>query len=270
MVTNRPDRACPKCGSPESRPLSYGFPSFEAFDAIDRGEIALGGCCIEAAMPLRECRACRYHYGDGPAVVDADGYDDRVRPRLSARFEKAASYALGLHQRQIRKGTTIPYASHLLSVAAIVMEAGGTEDECIAALLHDGPEDCGGRATLAAIREKFGDIVADIVEHCSDTFKAPKPDWETRKRRHAKALGKADASTLLVSAADKLHNARATLLDVRYGDSASVWARFSAPKEKTLENYDRLIDAYGRGVADPRRDRIVAELRRMIEELRAL
>src|SRR5664280_1750964 len=94
---------------------------------------------------------------------------------------------------------TIPYVAHLLAVASIVMEAGGSEDEAIAALLHDGPEDQGGEKTLAEIRARFGDEVADIVSNCSDTFEDPKPPWAERKRKYLEHLRNADIGTLLVS-----------------------------------------------------------------------
>jgi (p)ppGpp synthase/HD superfamily hydrolase len=115
------------------------------------------------------------------------------------------------------------------------MEAGGNEDEAIAALLHDAAEDQGGEKALEDIRRRFGDTVKHIVAECSDTFADPKPPWEKRKREYIERLRVADTSTLLVSAADKLHNARATLRDLRE-HGTSVWKRFSATREQTLAN----------------------------------
>ncbi|MGH9207924.1 MAG: HD domain-containing protein, partial [Acidimicrobiales bacterium] len=96
---------------------------------------------------------------------------------LSERFEEALTYATRLHRDQYRKGTTIPYVSHLLAVASMVLEDGGSEDEAIAGLLHDAGEDQGGRRTLEDIRRRFGDQVADTVAACSDSDVLPKPPW---------------------------------------------------------------------------------------------
>ena len=104
--------------------------------------------------------------------------------RLTPRFDAAVALARDLHDGQVRKGTETPYLSHLLAVASIVLEAGGSEDEAIAALLHDAAEDAGGRATLATIRERFGDEVAAIVDACTDTYEEPKPDWSARKQAY--------------------------------------------------------------------------------------
>jgi len=144
------------------------------------------------------------------------------------------------------------------------MEAGGDEDEAIAALLHDGPEDQGGQKTLAEIRLRFGDTIADIVAGCSDTFEDPKPPWPERKAAYLEHLLTADRSTLLVSAADKLHNARSTFRDLRE-QGESVWERFSATREQTLANYRSLIAAYEGGCPDDRRAGVVRDLRDLID-----
>jgi (p)ppGpp synthase/HD superfamily hydrolase len=190
---------------------------------------------------------------------------------LTSRFHEAARYASELHARQARKGGQIPYVSHVFAVCGIVLEHGGTESEAIAALLHDGPEDQGGLATLAHIRSAFGDDVADIVEACSDSLVdtsqngARKEAWATRKARYVAHLKTANASTLLVSAADKLHNARSIESDVLAGHD--VFARFSAPRDAVLANYRAMIDAYEKGAADVRRVPIVERLRSIIERL---
>ena len=130
------------------------------------------------------------------------------------------------------------------AVAGIIWEAGGTEDKAIAGLLHDGPGDQGGLERLADIRRCFGDHVGDIVAHCSDTFETPKPPWPERKRTYAESLRHADTSTLLVSIADKLHNARATAADLQQAaDAATGWGKFSATREQTIGNYEMLIAA---------------------------
>ena len=190
-------------------------------------------------------------------------------PVLTPRFHVALRYASALHDTQLRKGSNIPYIAHLLAVTGVVLEAGGTEDEAIAAVLHDGPEDRGGLETLASIRAHFGEVVADIVEACSDTFEDPKPEWGKRKELYREHLTHADRSTLLVSAADKLHNARSTLRDLREGGPV-VWSRFSATREQTLENYRKLIEVYRSAANDPRRHAIVAELDGIVAKMSAI
>src|SRR5512135_2414132 len=100
--------------------------------------------------------------------------------RFSRRFEDALVLAHQLHADQTRKGTSIPYISHLLAVTAIVIENNGTEDEAIAALLHDAIEDAGGDPVRRVIRERFGNEVLDIVEGLTDTDQTPKPPWRAR------------------------------------------------------------------------------------------
>src|SRR5207248_2602229 len=101
---------------------------------------------------------------------------------LSDRFDKALMYATLIHAGQFRKETGIPYIAHLLGVASIALEYGATEDEAIAALLHDAGEDAGGVGRIEDIRTRFGDKVAKIVEGCTDTDQVPKPPWPERKK----------------------------------------------------------------------------------------
>src|SRR5579872_5374059 len=143
---------------------------------------------------------------------------------LTTRFEEALVFATQLHAEQTRKGTTIPYISHLLAVTAIVIENGGNEDEAIAALLHDAIEDQGGAATREEIRRRFGDAVVAIVDGCTDAETLPKPPWQERKQVYLAHLPSASPSVLLVSAADKLHNAYAILRDYRRLGEA-LWSR---------------------------------------------
>jgi len=189
-----------------------------------------------------------------------------VTTPISPRFHEALAYASELHAAQVRKATTIPYIAHLLAVASIVLEAGGSEDEAIAALLHDGPEDQGGLTTLEDIRRRFGNNVADVVAACSDTFDDPKPPWEERKRSYIVHLRTAGRSTLLVSAADKLHNARATLRDLQQQGNI-VWERFSAAPTDIIQNYRNLLGAYEAGESDERRMPIIAELRDVVDKM---
>jgi (p)ppGpp synthase/HD superfamily hydrolase len=184
-------------------------------------------------------------------------------PRLTPKFVEAMAYAAEKHATQTRKGSDIPYLGHLLSVAGFVIEADGTETEAIAALLHDAAEDQGGEATLAEIREKFGDEVAEIVGECSDTFETPKPPWRERKENYVNHLPEASDSALLVSLADKLHNARAILRDYReVGDR--LWQRFSVQDPQLhLWYYRSLLDVYAQRVDNW----MVDELREVIDKL---
>ena len=164
------------------------------------------------------------------------------------RLKHAFSLALELHGNQTRKGSQIPYIGHLLGVTAIVIDDGGSEPEVIAALLHDGPEDAGGEATLARIREEFGDEVADIVNLLSDTFEDPKPPWKARKEEylaHLEALPADDfgRKVLRVSLADKLHNVRSILLD-RHEIGEKIWDRFNGGKDGSLWYYQSLASIY--------------------------
>ena len=158
---------------------------------------------------------------------------------LTSSFEKALVYAYRVHADQKRKGSGIPYITHLLAVTALVLEAGGNETEAIGALLHDAVEDQGGRERLVEIKEKFGPEVAAIVEGCSDALEKPKPEWWERKRRYLAHLPEASPSVLLVSVADKLHNARCIVADYReIGEG--LWRRFNTGKEGTLWYYQEL------------------------------
>src|SRR3954469_10296914 len=150
-----------------------------------------------------------------------------VADALSTEFSAAVELARELHAGQLRKGTQIPYLSHLLAVASIVLEGGGSERDAIGALLHDAAEDTGGRATLALIRERFGEEVAAIVEACSDTLAEHKEPWPERKRRYLAHLEDTHLPdrALLVSLAHKLHNARAIVFALRVEGDA-FWNRF--------------------------------------------
>ncbi len=181
------------------------------------------------------------------------------------RFEEALLYAARLHRDQTRKGTGTPYVTHLLAVAAIVGENGGTEDETIAALLHDAPEDRGGKERLEEIRARFGDGVAGIVDGCTDTYEDPKPEWRPRKEAYVAHVAEASPSVRLVSAADKLHNARSILADLRAVDD-ELWGRFTGGKEGTLWYYRALVEAYAGAGPNP----VVEELDRVVREIEAL
>jgi len=139
---------------------------------------------------------------------------------LTDRFERALVYATQVHGGQLRKGSTTPYIAHLLAVAATVLEYGGDDDLAIAGLLHDSAEDQGGRGRLQDVRNRFGDRVASIVEACSDSLANTaageiKPEWRQRKEAYVEHLNRADDDVLRVSLADKVHNARSILRDLR-------------------------------------------------------
>ncbi len=188
---------------------------------------------------------------------------------LSQRFEDALVYSARLHAKQIRKGTTIPYVSHLLGVAGIVLEHGGNEVETIAALLHDAVEDQGGADTREEIRRRFGDAVVSIVDGCTDAEVIPKPPWKERKEQYIARLSHASPSILLVSAADKLHNARAILGDYR-ALGENLWDRFNGGKEGTLWYYKSLVDAFKQAAAGTALGPLIEELERVVGEIEKL
>jgi (p)ppGpp synthase/HD superfamily hydrolase len=171
-------------------------------------------------------------------------------PRFNAnspRFIAALSLAAELHAAQTRKETDIPYIAHLLGVASIAIEYGASEDEAIAGLLHDAAEDQGGKDTLEKIRALFGDAVAHIVDSCTDAYAShgeEKPEWTLRKANYIAHLRHTSPAVRLVSAADKLHNARSILMDYRQIGEA-VFDRF---KKKTVYHtlwyYRRLADVF--------------------------
>ena len=166
-------------------------------------------------------------------------------PRLGKKLEEAFRYAAKHHAGQARKGTAVPYLSHLMAVTSLVLEAGGDEEMAIAALLHDVVEDCGGMPRLREVRKLFGPRVGKIVEGCTDSFGEPKPDWIERKKFYLREVKSADAETRLVSASDKLHNVRTIIADYRK-DGERIWQRFSGKREGTLWYYRALSNEYKR------------------------
>ena len=161
-----------------------------------------------------------------------------------ARLSDAFAHAARIHAAQRRKGTDIPYVSHLMAVAGIVLEHGGDEDLAIAALLHDAIEDCGAEQE-AEIASRFGPRIAAIVRDCTDADEQPKPPWRARKEAYLARLAHKGRDSLLVSAADKLHNARAIVADLRTHGPAMM-SRFNAGAEGTLWYYRALADAFAR------------------------
>lgn len=182
----------------------------------------------------------------------------------------ASTYAAEAHRRDLRKDTTIPYLSHLWSVAALVLEQGGDDRQVAAALLHDVVEDHGGVERLDDVRTRFGDDVAELVAGLSDsvidtTAGDAKEGWRVRKARYIEHLKTADERVVLVSACDKLHNARCILADLRENGSA-MWQRFTvSDPEEQLWYYEGLADALCPRVRSPLAD----ELARTVKAIRA-
>ncbi|MGB4484414.1 MULTISPECIES: HD domain-containing protein [Pseudomonas] len=185
----------------------------------------------------------------------------------SPQIAEAVALATNLHSKQTRKGTGIPYLSHLLGVAGLVMEHGGDEEQAIAGLLHDAVEDVGAYVE-AQIREQFGERVARIVLACTDGIPdetEAKGDWHVRKQRYLAHLSNAPADVLLVSACDKLHNARAIVSDL-HSHGPAMFSRFNAGQESTLWYYDQLASVFQScfpGSLSDELTRTVAEMKRL-------
>jgi (p)ppGpp synthase/HD superfamily hydrolase len=177
---------------------------------------------------------------------------------LTARFNSAFQFAEKLHARQLRNGTKIPYISHLMIVSGFVLENGGDEDQAIAALLHDAVEDQGGAAILAEIEARFGEDVAGIVADCTDSLDAHISDWRMRKERYLATLrSKVPARSLLVSLADKTHNAEAIRADYKLHGEA-LWQRFSGNAAGTRWYYRSLVALFQERMPGPLTERLAA------------
>ncbi|MBS0337880.1 MAG: HD domain-containing protein [Proteobacteria bacterium] len=191
-------------------------------------------------------------------------------PVVGKRFRDALVWAAELHEDQKRKGGNIPYVSHLLGVASIVLEHGGDEDQAIAALLHDALEDQAHKMSPREIRARFGDKVEEIVEACTDGDPEEQRDrdpvrWRRRKEKYIAEVATKPEAALLVSMADKLYNARTILEDFRELGEA-LWPRFTTGKEGTLWYYRTLLAAF-----KPRAEnRLWHELDRTVAEIERL
>jgi len=197
--------------------------------------------------------------------------NETERAGFHPEFAQALAFATQLHAKQVRKQTDIPYISHLVAVAGLVLESGGDRDQAIAGLLHDAIEDCpkdypGGVAALRAdIQAEFGERVLAIVEGCTDADTADKPEWRPRKERYVAHLEHAAPEVLLVSCADKLHNARAIVADLRVlGDA--LFDRFNGGREGTLWYYETLAAVFARRGPKP----LAEEIGRTVESMIAL
>jgi (p)ppGpp synthase/HD superfamily hydrolase len=190
---------------------------------------------------------------------------------LTARFDDALQFAFERHRFHFRKGSRVPYLSHLMSVSALVLEHGGSEDQAIAALLHDAVEDAAtgqGPEVLEAIGDQFGDSVRAMVAACSDSLNAEggKQPWRERKLAYVDGLSRPEKKSdeaLLVTAADKIHNARSIARDLRsYG--SVFWSTFSACEHDLLWYYTAVEKAVTERLGD---HAIVETLHRAVDEL---
>ena len=178
---------------------------------------------------------------------------------LTKKLDHAFSYAHEVHDGQFKKGTSVPYLGHLMGVSSIVLGDGGSEDEAVAALLHDAAEDHGGRARLDDIRSRFGDEVARIVEDCTDSWDTPKPSWLARKQAYIQRARTLPSPSLRVSIADKVHNTYGILRDLR-NIGEKVWERYDVSPDDVLAYYESLVRAYREAGGG----RLVDELERIV------
>ena len=189
--------------------------------------------------------------------------------QLTERYADAVAYAATAHADQRRKGTDVPYIAHLLAVSGSVLEAGGDEDQAIAGLLHDVVEDQGGLPRAEDVRARFGDRVADIVLGCSDSTTEDRKDklpYAERKAAHIAHLREASDDVLLVTAADKLHNARAIHTDLMI-DGPDMLTRFSGKPDQILAYYRSILDVLeSRGTAPV----LVVPLRQVVDQIEEL
>ena len=189
--------------------------------------------------------------------------------QLTERYADAVVYVATAHAAQRRKGTDIPYIAHLLAVSGSVLEAGGDEDQAIAGLLHDVVEDQGGLPRADDVRARFGDRVADIVLGCSDSTtedRGAKAPYAERKAVHIAHLREASDDVLLVTAADKLHNARAIHTDLLI-DGPDILTRFNGKPDQILAYYLSILGVLeSRGTAPV----LVVPLRHAVDEIAQL
>jgi len=210
---------------------------------------------------------------DAPSITSSKPWTPESRAKRHTRLEDilrkpspcygralddALAFVAEAFRTKTRKGTDIPYLAHLLAVMALVGEHGGSEEQMIAALLHDTLEDIEG-STRDDLEVRFGGPAAAMVVALSDTTDHPKPDWRTRKTRYLARLAQEGPRVKLVSAADKLHNLQCLRRDLaRHGDR--VWSRFNAGKEDQLWYYRSVVEALGHGWEDPLLDALRNEV----------
>lgn len=184
-----------------------------------------------------------------------------IEPQYSERLDQALGFVAAAFRRQIRKGSGVPYISHLLQVAATVAEHGGDEEQIVAALCHDYLEDIEG-AHRDDLASRFGERVARMVEGLSDCTSQPKPPWKQRKLSYLERLREEEPELKLISAADKLHNASAIVRDRRVVGER-VWERFTPTREETLWYYREVVVSLSTNWDHP----LLEELRRVVAEM---
>jgi (p)ppGpp synthase/HD superfamily hydrolase len=180
-----------------------------------------------------------------PTFVKSAKKESSQQIMQMSKLGNALALAVQAHEGQVRKSTTIPYISHPMAVASIALEFGATEDQAIAALLHDAIED-GGRPYANIIKNTFGNHVHDLVQGCTDgtpDHTGNKAPWLARKTAYLEHLQEASDEVLLVSCSDKLHNARAIVSDL-INEGPSVFNRFSSTPEQTLWYYRQLANVF--------------------------
>ncbi len=180
---------------------------------------------------------------------------------LTHQYHAALALAYELHRDQTRKGSEVPYISHLLAVSALVLEHGGDEDQAIAGLLHDALEDQGDKITADQIEDRFGLRVRRIVEACGEADKAL--SWKERNQRYIEHLRTAPDDAVLVSLCDKVHNATA-MADDHADSGPQFWSRFNAGYEEQSWKYNQLLEAFKARAANPH---LVARLERAMQRM---
>lgn len=191
-----------------------------------------------------------------------------MNARYSTRLDAAVALALDSFRTRVRKGTTIPYVTHLFAVMVTVGEYGGDEDQLIAAVLHDWLEDIPG-ASVEHLETSFGPRVAGMVRALSDSVEHPKPPWRARKEAYLAALAAEPAELKLISAADKLHNCASIRRDLA-SVGEELWGRFTGGREGTLWYYEAVAAALGVGWAHPLLSRLREEVRLLQQDAEAL
>lgn len=223
---------------------------------------------LEVPIPRTGDALLRYNCGMAPSAETKKAPLRGCGP-LSPLYDEALTLAASLHRDQLRKNTKVAYIAHLVAVSSLVLEDGGTETEAIAGLLHDAIEDCGAQVK-PVLRQRFGDAVVDIVVECSDAAPVdgePKPPWTARKQAYVDHFRTtATESAMRVSAADKLHNARATLSDLRESDPRGIWMPHNACHHQSLWYYQAISDVISRRLP---KSRTGVELVKVVAELYA-
>ena len=196
-----------------------------------------------------------------------NGYSDRINHALA--------FAAKHHDRQVRKGTRLPYLTHPANVAIILTRYGRDEDTVIAGILHDVIEDCVRenytREMLEQrIGDKFGALVLDTVLAVTQRNiddEGNDLSSEERKDDYLGRLSHASDSARWVCAADKLHNAGTIVADLkRTIDPNTVWGRFNVGRSGTVRWYRSVYARLGAlGFTAP----IMDELQRVVESLEA-